>query len=54
MNKKLPDHGKFSEYDHVWTFASLAKPGKHTYYIIYKLDEDRIFKTITETIVNIR
>jgi hypothetical protein len=54
MQKKSLDEGKFSEIDVVWSYSTLAKPGKHVYYILYKFDDERVFKAMTETIVSLR
>ena len=41
-------------YDTAWVHPTLASPGKHTYFVVCKLADNRVFKTQIETIVHLR
>jgi hypothetical protein len=40
-----PHLNDFNDWDTVWTHGDLCSPGRHQYFIVYKLDEHRIFRT---------
>lgn len=48
------DPASFNEYETVWITGSLAAPGKQTYFMVYKFDESRVFKTQVQTVVSMR
>ena len=48
------DPARFNEYETVWITGSLASPGKHTYFLVYKFDETRTFRTQISTVVGMR
>jgi glycogen synthase len=40
-----PHLSDFNDWDTVWAHGDLCSPGRHQYFIVYKLDEHRTFKT---------
>ena len=48
------DKDGFFEWDSVWTYPTMCVPGRHTYFIVYRIDENKTFVTQMSTQVSIR
>ena len=47
-------HHEFSEYDVLWSNSLLCKPGKQSFFLVYKYDNERVLKAHFSSYVPIR